>query len=77
MRLGGAHDDVAGQWQSDIRAIVIRRDQLSGVASFGGVLLHEVAHAVLGASDVSRDFEDALSNYIGMLVAALVSGRGD
>lgn len=77
MRLAGAHDDVAGQWRPEAREIVIRRDQLSDITSFGGVLLHEVAHAMSGASDVSRDFEDFLSKYIGLLVGGLASRIGD
>ncbi len=63
-------DDVAGAWSDGL--IVIRKDQLGSLVDFSGTLLHETAHAISGASDSSRPFEQALSELLGrMTVQAL------
>lgn len=37
--------------------------------SYAGTLLHETAHARSGASDVSEEFETALTKLLGMLAS--------
>ena len=50
--------DALGLWDGETASIVIRRDQLRSLEDFAGVLLHEVAHAKSGYSDVTRDFRE-------------------
>jgi len=57
--------DAVGLWDSETRAIVIRRDQLSSTENFAGTLLHEIVHAKTGYPDVSREFESALTQLMG------------
>lgn len=66
MRLGAAgYAEAAGVWEASERRIVIKRDQLRSLASYAGTLLHEVAHAESGTSDISAEFEDALTRELG------------
>lgn len=66
-------DDAAGVWDSNLRAIVIRRQALSSVKEFASTLLHEAAHVESGATDQTRAFEWQLCEYLGQLAkAALV-----
>ena len=74
MRLNEAgSSQVLGIWEPAAHRIVIRRDQLRSAASFCGVLLHEVSHAVSGASDNTMDFEDALTERMGVAVSEALS----
>ena len=69
--------DALGLWDGSTQSIVIRRDQLSSVSSFAGTLLHEIVHARTGFDDVTRDFENALTDVIGQTAAeALKAVRG-
>ncbi|MEA2433387.1 MAG: hypothetical protein QOG54_844 [Actinomycetota bacterium] len=65
----GRHYEAVGVWEPAERWIVIRRDQLLALESFAGTVLHETAHAISGASDVSIDFELALTDLLGKLGA--------
>ncbi len=68
--------DALGLWDGATNSIVIRRDQLSSVPVFAGTLLHEVVHARTGYDDVTRDFENALTDVIGKTAsAALVTSK--
>jgi hypothetical protein len=69
MRLNDAGDPVLGVWESGERKIVIRRDQLIGTASYAGTLLHEIVHMVSGTSDGTLEFEQALSELLGLVTA--------
>ena len=42
----------AGLWEESTGTIIIKRDQLYNIENYAGILLHEVAHAKSGASDV-------------------------
>jgi len=59
-----------GLWEPAKRRIVIKRSELAKIQSFAGTLLHEIAHAKSGFTDVSREFEAALTELIGILSAA-------
>lgn len=65
-----AGSDALGLWDPSSMSIVIRRDQLSSLADFAGTLLHEIAHAKSGYGDVSRDFENELTTFLGAAAAA-------
>jgi hypothetical protein len=64
--------DAAGLWESDTRRIIIKRDQLRSPREFAGTLLHEITHARSGEEDVSRGFEDALTDLLGHIVASVL-----
>ncbi len=57
----------AGLWRPSENQIVIKRSVLSeGKARFIGVLLHELAHAISGATDATRAFESELTRLLGI-----------
>jgi hypothetical protein len=66
--------DALGLWDGTTNSIVIRRDQLSSLSDFAGTLLHEVVHARTGYDDVTRDFENALTEVIGKTASAALAG---
>lgn len=57
----------AGVWERSTQRIIIKRSQLSEIKSYAGTLLHEVAHAISGTVDVSREFEDELTRLLGII----------
>ena len=72
MRLNDTGSPVLGVWESTERRIVIRRDQLSGIASYAGTLLHEIGHMVSGTSDGTLDFEQVLTELLGRVAATIL-----
>ena len=58
-----------GLWDEATNSIIILREQLASVEQFAGTLLHEIAHAKTGYADVSRDFENALTEMLGRVAA--------
>ena len=60
--------ETVGIWESMEQQIIIKRSTLKSVGVFSGVLLHETAHAISGASDVSRKFESELTRLLGLVV---------
>lgn len=56
-----------GCWDPFTSSIVIWRSQLNSFEEFSSVLIHELVHAKTGYSDVTRDFESALTTTIGDL----------
>lgn len=68
-------DDTEGVWDSSIHSIVIKRSKLSSVAGYAATLLHEVAHAKTGAVDVTRQFENVLTDYLGRTSVAAIGKR--
>jgi hypothetical protein len=61
--------EATGIWDSSIGRIIIKRSELKSLEVYASVLLHEVCHAKSGASDVTRDFEKALSDLVGVLAS--------
>jgi len=64
--------DAAGLWDGTTESIVIKRDQLKSVKAFAGTVLHEIAHAKTGFDDVTREFEGALTDLLGVVAKAAV-----
>jgi hypothetical protein len=50
MRLSERGDPVLGLWEAHEQRIVVRRDQLGGLARYAGTLLHEISHMVSGTT---------------------------
>lgn len=55
--------EAVGLWHSP--NIIIKREQLSNLERYAATLLHEIAHAVSGAADITREFEIALTALLG------------
>jgi hypothetical protein len=60
----------AGLWEPGTGLVVIHRRELRKLEAFAGTLLHELAHARSGFTDVTREFELTLTELIGQIVAA-------
>lgn len=58
-----------GLWDEASSSIIILRKQLGSLPEFAGTLLHEIAHAKSGFDDVSREFENALTEMLGQVAA--------
>lgn len=59
------YDEAAGVWEGENRRIIIKRNQLKNLVFFAGTLLHETAHALSGAEDITIEFENELTNLLG------------
>lgn len=68
-----AGGDAQGLWDPATSSIVIRRDQLASLPAYAGVLLHEIAHARSGHGDVTRAFENELTDLLGLAAAAALT----
>lgn len=55
-----------GLYQAVEKRIIIKRSVLSDKKRFLSVLIHEIAHAISGASDATRMFESELSSLLGI-----------
>jgi len=64
--------EATGVWEGSTGTIIIKRDQLKSIENYSGTLLHEVAHAVSGASDVSREFENQLTKMLGIITPGVL-----
>src|SRR5258708_13911077 len=70
MRLmDGRYQEAAGLWSGAEGQIIVKRTQLQSLAGFAGTVLHEVAHALSHAPDVSLEFEQMLTEELGAIVA--------
>jgi len=60
-----AEVETLGCW--DEKPIVLARKTLKAISSYSGTLIHELIHAKTGCDDVTREFEDSLTEKIGDL----------
>lgn len=60
--------ETVGLWDSTHRRILIKRKQLKSLKRYSSTLLHECAHALSEFGDVSRGFEEKLTNIIGAII---------
>ena len=67
--------EAVGLWQEDNGRIVIKRSQLKNLKSYAGILVHEIAHAKSGASDVSINLEQQLDSLIGTIISYVLLGE--
>ncbi len=56
----------AGLWESQFNRIIIWRPILRNDQEFLAVLIHEMAHAISGATDATRVFETELTRLLGL-----------
>ena len=62
-----------GLWEPALGRIVINRRCLASAELFIGTLLHEMAHAITGATDLTAAFEDGLTGLLGTVGARAVT----
>lgn len=60
------YSEAVGIWEEHLQRIVIKRSQLDDLRAYAATLLHEVAHARSGATDVTREFENELTDLLGV-----------
>jgi hypothetical protein len=65
MRLNDGGFPVVGVWEPQERRIIIRRDQLTGLVTYAGTLLHEICHMRSDTADGTLEFEHELSALLG------------
>jgi hypothetical protein len=63
----GSFVEADGLWQEDSGDIIVKRSTLRSLHEYAGTLIHEVAHAISGADDVSREFELELTRLTGLV----------
>lgn len=63
-----------GLW--DPPNIIIKRTQLRNLEDYAGTLLHEIGHARSGASDISSEFEQSLTELLGKTGSRISSNQG-
>lgn len=63
----GAFVEAEGLWEGRTGRIIVKRSTLTSIERYAGTLLHEVAHALSGADDVSREFESKLTQMTGVI----------
>ncbi|MDP4743754.1 MAG: hypothetical protein NWS22_02805 [Porticoccaceae bacterium] len=69
----GAFSDALGLW--DGKDIIINRSQLVSITRYASTLLHEIAHARSGATDITIRFEHELTALLGLVACeALANG---
>ncbi len=56
-----------GLWMSEEGKIIIHRSQLRNLSEYASTLLHEAAHALSRAPDISSKFEHKLTNLLGII----------
>lgn len=76
IRVNQYGEQARGVWERSENRIVVRRDLLQSLPEFAGVLLHEVGHARTdGAQDLTRAFEDALTELLGEVSSSAVQSE--
>jgi hypothetical protein len=63
-------NEALGLWDPQSSTIVVKRTQLASVSQFAATLLHEIAHARSGYADVTREFENELTQMLGEVAGA-------
>ena len=71
----GAFYQTLGVWEPLTGTIIILRSQLADLESYASTLLHETAHAVSRASDISREFEAMLTKFLGRITLAIINSH--
>lgn len=66
------YKEATGLWEAAEERIIVKRTQLRSLKEYAGTLLHEIAHARSGSSDISREFEDELTLLLGLISSNVV-----
>ena len=60
-------------WEPTNQRIIIWRPLLKDEQEFLGILLHEISHAISGATDATRVFESELTRLLGIFSKRAIS----
>ncbi|MEH8247807.1 hypothetical protein Q7I21_17475 [Aeromonas veronii] len=71
----GGFSEACGLWTGT--EIIIKRSELVSIERYSATLLHEVAHARSGESDITIGFELELSSLLGMVASKALHGSYD
>ncbi len=63
----GSFSEARGLWTGT--EIIVKRSELVSVESYGSTLLHEIAHARSGETDITIGFEQELTSLLGMVAS--------
>jgi hypothetical protein len=66
-------EETVGCWDEKTSSIVLARKTLKLLSGYSGTLVHELIHAKTGYRDVTREFENSLTEKIGDLYCQLVA----
>jgi hypothetical protein len=69
-----AEVETLGCWDEKSNSIVISRKTLRSISDYSGTLVHELIHAKTGYADVTREFENSLTEEIGYLFKKIFEG---
>ncbi|MBX3630272.1 MAG: ATP-binding protein [Nitrosomonas sp.] len=64
--------ETLGCWDEKSRSIIIDQKNLKTISNYSGTLIHELVHAKTGYGDVTRSFENGLTNAIGHICKQLL-----
>ena len=67
------YQEAVGLWEPGEGRVIVKRTQLQSLAIFAGTILHELSHALSGASDVSIEFEQQLTEELGGVVSRSIA----
>ncbi len=59
--------ETLGCWVNETNSIIISRKTLKSLSDYSGTLIHELIHANTGHCDITREFENSLTDKIGDL----------
>jgi hypothetical protein len=59
--------ETLGCWDQKTNSIILSRKTLSSLSKYSGTLIHELIHANTGYDDITREFENSLTEQIGDL----------
>ncbi len=68
--------ETLGCWDQKTSSIVLARKTLKSLSDYSGTLIHELIHAKTGHDDVSRAFENSLTEKIGDLCSQVLERSG-
>jgi hypothetical protein len=62
-------NEAVGVWEAEQQRIIVKRDQLQRQEWYAATLLHEYTHALSGADDETLEFEQGLTQALGVLAS--------
>lgn len=69
----GSTVEATGLWTGS--EIIIKRNQLNSIENYAGILLHEIAHARSGETDITIGFEREMTRLLGSVAAQALSNK--
>lgn len=69
--------ETEGCWDEKTSSVVLARSTLKSLKDYSGTLIHEFIHAKTGFDDVTRDFENELTEAIGKVCQEFFNNTGN